>query len=794
MAFTVFFILTSVFIDKMRTVNLDANDPVIVNILLMAIMNGAFTLLTTTILPPAFVMLVGRLVLAMEGVFIVNISSCFVYYAVKHKVKAMSAMKVVFYIAAAYIAFFKVSNITASAETGFVVESPLVFGGDLAKVFPFTWIGVYFAVYLAIIPAFACLTMLLYQERKAPRLDRHRGYVDFYALAVFWVTRLFIHAISLHVPGLSLLYPLAYVLMLIMMIMASSSTSAMSRSDMFMFAVRMVFTYVVPAVIVGLLFHIFFGVYQGNTRLFVVIMAAVTAVVFVITKKVVSILVNNRMMHSGDYARAFEKDLAAMDYTGEMDAIAQNMFKIFKKNVECTSMKVFINDGKGNLNTAYSSDGSDMAFQASDPLFDELLNISRTVVAYSEIENSHELDEARDGLFDLLEKTQSDVLFVLNEGRNVLGFIVLGIKASGDHYKDYDIEVFKKLYSYFFVFGYYMRNIANKDIIGIVNRELRMASQIITSIQENVDQVKSPKLEAGYLMEAAHNIGGEFIDLVRLTDTSHLFVMGDLSGRGIAASMNMVILKSIIRTFLAETHDFKQLVVKVNSFIRTSLQKGTIFAGVFMLVDLKKEMLYYINCGVPTLLLYTLTYNNVIEIQGSGHILGFVKDISPYVSVKQTKLSKGDIILTCTDGLINSHSLRGEQFGKDRVQQNMLANTMYPAARMAQFQSDALKKFMSKELEDDISVLVLKYIGEKVEEPTHDEMTDAIKDINAGIDAENAAAGSNVADAAVGDAAMEAEGAAGEGGAEDEVPEVDHDAIHAAMAAAGLERRTGGGE
>ncbi|MBQ5847742.1 MAG: serine/threonine-protein phosphatase, partial [Treponema sp.] len=324
---------------------------------------------------------------------------------------------------------------------------------------------------------------------------------------------------------------------------------------------------------------------------------------------------------------------------------------------------------------------------------------------------------------------------ILNEGRNIVGLITMGKKISGDHLKEYDYNVFTKYYSYFFVFGYYMRNISNKEVISTVNREIKMSSQIITSIQENIDHVKNEKSDIGYLMVPAHNIGGEFIDMIRLTDTRHLFVIGDLSGKGIAASMNMVILKSIIRTYLAETHDFKTLVVKINSFIRDSLRKGTIFAGLFALMDYETDTIYYINCGIPAMFLYTEAYNNVIEIQGSGHILGFVSDISPYISVKQIKLNKSDIVFTCTRGLIESHSLRGEQYGKDRIQRNMVANVMYPAHRMAQFSYDNLMKFMSHELEDDISVLVMKYLKNEVEETEEEEssaqpgkITDSLQD------------------------------------------------------------------
>ena len=76
---------------------------------------------------------------------------------------------------------------------------------------------------------------------------------------------------------------------------------------------------------------------------------------------------------------------------------------------------------------------------------------------------------------------------------------------------------------------------------------------------------------------------------------------------------------------------------------------------------------------------------------------------------RSTKLNRGDVILACTDGLVQSHSLRGEQFGKERIQQCILDNSTYPAQRMTQFTFDSLIKFMSKEMEDDVSILVLKY-------------------------------------------------------------------------------------
>ena len=175
--------------------------------------------------------------------------------------------------------------------------------------------------------------------------------------------------------------------------------------------------------------------------------------------------------------------------------------------------------------------------------------------------------------------------------------------------------------------------------------------------------------------------------------------------------MNMVILKSIIRTFLSETTDFKMLVVKVNSFIRESLPKGTIFSGIFSLMDFSTDTMYYINCGAPALLLYTRAYNNIIEIQGDGHILGFAKDLTDVVKVKKVRLAPGDIVFACTDGLVNTKSLRGERFGKARIQNELLDNRSYPTERVTQFMYDALVRFASSELDDDVTIFMMKYLA-----------------------------------------------------------------------------------
>lgn len=670
-----------------------------------------------------------RICLALDGISFVIVSFGIFEIGKPKKLLVTSILKYGLIIFSVFISFFKFTTIDISFEHGIVIASEYLIPSPARDFFPLTWTALFTYLYRYIVPVTGLLFLAVLQEDKnATQLEKYQTSVMAEGVLLMWAINLAIKFISAEAPAFSLLYIFSYLFMYVVFYMALSKITVPSGKAMFVTLFKSLVSYIVPAAVVGGLSMLLQPAGGAYTSGFITefILYSIVAVLFSLW--ISNVLSTSSKLYTADYEASLEKDLASVDYKdSEMDQITAKMFEIMRRNVEASSMSVYILTGQNELDVAYSSNKMDVKIPLNNPMFDTLLNINKSIVIRSQIEKEHNISSIQTELEDFFKHTKSDALFILNEGHNIFGIITLGRKASGDHYKEYDYNVFVKLYSYFFVFGYYMRNISNKDVLSVVNREIKMSSQIITSIQENIDHVKTPKVDIGYLMVPAHNIGGEFIDMIRLTETRHLFVVGDLSGKGIAASMNMVILKSIIRSYLAEVHDFKQLVVKLNTFVRDSLPKGTIFAGLFALIDFETDTMYYINCGVPALMMYTQVYNNVIEIQGSGHILGFVKDLSPYISVKTTKLNHGDIIMACTDGLIQSHSLRGEQFGKERVQQAVLDNSTYPAQRMAQFTFDGLVKFMSKEMEDDVSILVIKYEGlpeEKTEETVEEASSD----------------------------------------------------------------------
>ena len=111
----------------------------------------------------------------------------------------------------------------------------------------------------------------------------------------------------------------------------------------------------------------------------------------------------------------------------------------------------------------------------------------------------HEFSTFRDELLELFNKWDSELFIILREGRHIFGIISLGVKRHGNSFTDYDHKALNNLYSYFFLFGFYLKNIANQSVIGTVDREIQMSSQIIRSIQDNVDRINVPSIDLGYI-------------------------------------------------------------------------------------------------------------------------------------------------------------------------------------------------------------------------------------------------------------------------------------------------------
>ncbi len=166
--------------------------------------------------------------------------------------------------------------------------------------------------------------------------------------------------------------------------------------------------------------------------------------------------------------------------------------------------------------------------------------------------------------------------------------------------------------------------------------------------------------------EAAHIIGGDFYDVVRLEDGSTSVLIADVSGKGIAASLIMASCKAAI-PFLATSRDPAQVMRALNERLCADLQRREFVAMAFAHLDPKTGRGAMVNAGMPDPLIVHADHSfDIVVCTGERFPLGVRKNAQ--YSATSFSLVNGDRMLMLSDGLAEA-SLNGEPIGYDHIHQ-----------------------------------------------------------------------------------------------------------------------------
>jgi sigma-B regulation protein RsbU (phosphoserine phosphatase) len=169
--------------------------------------------------------------------------------------------------------------------------------------------------------------------------------------------------------------------------------------------------------------------------------------------------------------------------------------------------------------------------------------------------------------------------------------------------------------------------------------------------------------EMGYLYEPAGAVSGDFLDLVAgRSGGDHYFVFGDISGKGVAASMVMAQLHAIFRAAIAAAPELPALMAEVNRVLCESTPAASFATVVAGRLGRGGEV-ELANAGHPPAL--HLAGGEVRSLPSTGMPLGMFCD--GVFGVERLALRPGDGLLLYTDGLTEAASPSGEEYGGARL-------------------------------------------------------------------------------------------------------------------------------
>jgi phosphoserine phosphatase RsbU/P len=168
--------------------------------------------------------------------------------------------------------------------------------------------------------------------------------------------------------------------------------------------------------------------------------------------------------------------------------------------------------------------------------------------------------------------------------------------------------------------------------------------------------------EASYHYEPAGTISGDYCDLVSVEGGDLYFTLGDVSGKGVAASMLMAQLHAMFRTLISVGLPLNQLVERASHvFCETTLP--THYATLVCGRASSSGEVELCNAGhLPPLLIHD---REVTPIKATGLPVGVF--CNQQFSSTRLKLVPDDILLLFTDGVSEAQNKAGDEYGMERI-------------------------------------------------------------------------------------------------------------------------------
>ncbi|MGA2889688.1 MAG: SpoIIE family protein phosphatase [Terracidiphilus sp.] len=205
---------------------------------------------------------------------------------------------------------------------------------------------------------------------------------------------------------------------------------------------------------------------------------------------------------------------------------------------------------------------------------------------------------------------------------------------------------------------YCLEHLSQPELTAL-QRDLDLASQV----ERNLLPQKGLRIgcwETSYHFAPVGAVSGDYCHLIP-SDGQLLFLLGDVSGKGVAASMLMAQLHALFRSLTQISLPLGQIVSHVNRFFCESALAGQYATLICGLAKSTGEIGVHNAGHCPAII---IGRNGVIRIESSGLPLGMFLETE--FSATCVQLESGDTLFLYTDGLSEA-SNKSDEYGVDRV-------------------------------------------------------------------------------------------------------------------------------
>ncbi|MGF7107824.1 PP2C family protein-serine/threonine phosphatase [Treponema pedis] len=220
---------------------------------------------------------------------------------------------------------------------------------------------------------------------------------------------------------------------------------------------------------------------------------------------------------------------------------------------------------------------------------------------------------------------------------------------------------------------------------------------------------EAPHLDIASYFRPLVNVSGDYYDVIKIDGYKTLLVLGDVSGKGLAAALVMGVVINTIK-ITKNKEDLAGLITAVDTAIKRMklMDKYTVlFLG---LIDTEKMTLKYVNASMENPMILTESPNGykIKPLESTCSIVGII-DLDN-IGVEERRLYRGDVIFMATDGIPETMNEEGIELGDTELYLDSIKSFAPHSARniLEDVANLAMTHVGKNKLRDDITMLCVK--------------------------------------------------------------------------------------
>jgi len=215
--------------------------------------------------------------------------------------------------------------------------------------------------------------------------------------------------------------------------------------------------------------------------------------------------------------------------------------------------------------------------------------------------------------------------------------------------------------------------------------------------------------EIATFYEPAHEVGGDYFDVIETPERTFVIV-GDISGKGMAAALYMVRVQSIIYLLIESFTDIRDIVINLKKYFSKNLRRE--FFLTLTIVSIEKDgKINLIRAGHPPAIYYktNLKEFEIVNPAGMGIGLNDKGIFEKIIETAEIKTQLNDIVFLYSDGVTEAMNMFYNQFGEENIKRIIQNNADKTAEEIKRVLLSALASFRgTANQNDDITMVILK--------------------------------------------------------------------------------------